>query len=454
MPQRPPLPAVGATTWRLTDLPVALPEAQAFSLRQSLLLATSAGFLAGYYVLPNQWFQLAWAMVLSVIWFMVGGLQDFTEGLRRDRWLIGMAGLVALLMLRSSVYYSPGTTVKDLWIGWGNSALLMGYALMLWQAARLPRALTAIGKPLVAVAAAAAVGSVIMFYGMDSETIFGSRLQNWFVYGGWNSACTGLTFGFAATWAAWGWNAASEKRDRRRWLCALIPLTLACLFTLSRGVLLALVAGHVVLLLVRGWRRSWQPLVLLFSTILLFQLAGPLLSGLAVKDASARLGITDQAEAARMVQGSVVSSNPLRDAVSRADNGRFGIYSAALGSMTTWQDWVLGKGLWADDDCWSCSLHWYPEHLHGVLVDAWVHGGLPGALALLGLIVWGWRRAIELARQGEDLWIMLAGFGCAGLMFDGDSAFALLTMPRYEPLLLWAPLIMASARFTQAAERA
>jgi hypothetical protein len=32
-------------------------------------------------------------------------------------------------------------------------------------------------------------------------------------------------------------------------------------------------------------------------------------------------------------------------------------------------------------------------------------------------------------------------------VFDGDSAFSLLTLPRFETLLLWVPLVIASARY-------
>jgi len=70
---------------------------------------------------------------------------------------------------------------------------------------------------------------------------------------------------------------------------------------------------------------------------------------------------------------------------------------------------------------------------------------LLGLLAILGC---GLRRCFLLARDGEELWFMLACFGCAGVIFDGDSAFSLLTIPRFETLILWVPLVIASARYT------
>ncbi|MDZ4287859.1 MAG: hypothetical protein U0984_07865, partial [Prosthecobacter sp.] len=197
-----------------------------------------------------------------------------------------------------------------------------------------------------------------------------------------------------------------------------------------------------------GWRRAWKPLAVLAVMVGLFQISGPLLSSVAVNDAATRLGVNDRAVAAQMVGDSSVSANPLRAMLERSDNGRFGIFEAGINSMTTWQDWTFGKGLWSSNDAWSCSLHWYPEHLHSVFLDALVRGGIPALAGLLFLLAWGMWRVIVLARRGEELWLMLVSFGICGLMFDGDSAFGLLTVPRYEPLLLWVPLVMASARFT------
>ncbi|MEN3943932.1 O-antigen ligase family protein [Prosthecobacter sp. SYSU 5D2] len=454
MPQRPPSSAVGATTWRLTDSPSALVDEGAFPLKQSLLLANMAGFLGGYYVLHNQWLQLGWGLVLAVLWMIAGGHADLAGALKSDRWMQAVAGLWALMLVRSSIMDSPGATLSGLWQGWGNSLLLMGFLLTLWQAALRPQVVSSVGKPLVAMATVAACVSLMVFYTVHPEGVFGARLRNWFVYGGWNSVNSGLTFGFAACWAAAGWNAAAGKSNRRRWMLALFPLYIATLLTLSRGALLALVCGHLTLLVAVGWRRSWKPVSLMFGCLLLFQVSAPLISHLAAKDASKRLGIPNASVAVEKFGDAVVSSNPMQTALTRSDNGRFLIYHAAVGSMTTWQDWLVGKGMWADDDCWSCSLHWYPEHLHGVFWDTFVHSGLPGVLGLLGLVLWGMKRAWFLAQNGEPVWIMLAGFGFSGLLFDGDSVWALITVARFEPLLFWTPLVIASARFTQLSARA
>jgi hypothetical protein len=81
-------------------------------------------------------------------------------------------------------------------------------------------------------------------------------------------------------------------------------------------------------------------------------------------------------------------------------------------------------------------------------MDALVRGGIPTLLGLLAILGWGFGRALVLAREGEELWFMLACYGCAGVFFDGDSAFSLLTVPRFEALILWVPLVIASARYS------
>lgn len=394
----------------------------------------------------NQWLQLGWFVLLTAAWLCAGGVQVFAEGLRRDAWLSCVCGLAFLMLVRSSILDSPGMTISDLWMGWIKTGGLVVMLLVFWQVARSPRVIQRMGLPMVGIAALAAGVSLVVFYVLDPEGMFGLRLKNWFVYGGLNSVCTGLTFGFAAIWAAACWNMAAGKKERRIWFIAMVPLLAGTLFTLSRGALLALVLSHASLFICCGWRRAWKPLLVLGMAIGLFQAGGPLMSALAVNSAAKRLGVEDHAVAARMIGDSVVSANPMSAMLERADNGRGIIFQAGLKSMSTWQDWAFGKGMWSANDFWSCSLPWYPEHLHSIFMDAFVRGGLPGILGLLFVIGWGCRRAVILARQGEELWLMLACFGIAGLMFDGDSAFALLTVPRYEPLILWVPLVMASSR--------
>jgi hypothetical protein len=286
-----------------------------------------------------------------------------------------------------------------------------------------------------------------VFYGLHPDALFGARLRNWLVFGGWNSVCTGLTFGFAAVWGTALWNRARDVRDRRLWLALTMVLLAATLFTLSRGALLALLCAHGVALLVCGWRLMWRPILLLLVALTLFLGLAPWLNDVALTHASTRFGLENRTAAAEQMADHVISPRPVEAMLRRGDTQRFEIYEAAIASLRGGSDWLLGKGLWSSNDQWSCALSWEPEHLHGIFMDALVRGGLPVLGGLLAVTVWGLRRAWCLARQGEEVWLMLACFGVAGVVFDGDTAFALLSVPRFEPLIFWVPLAAAAARY-------
>lgn len=447
MPPPPSSSTAGATTWRLTDSPAVSAEG-ATTLQNTLLLVNAAGFLGGYYVLYNQQTHIALGLILATIWLAVGGHTTLADGIRKDRWVQAVLILWSALLVRSTLIESPQLTLETMWEGWGNSCLLVGFLLTMWQAGSRPQISAALGRPVVATAAIAAVISLVVFYGIHPDGVFGARLKNWLVYGGWNSVNSGLTFGFAACWAASGWNAA-KGRSRRTWLLVTLVLHGATLLTLSRGAWLALICGHALLLISVGWRRAKKPVLLIVGVMALFQLSAPLISHLSAKDASKRLGIPNEKVAFEQLGDGVVPANPMQMAMTRSDNGRFLIYGSSFNSMTTWQDWLLGKGLWAHDDCWNCALHWNPEHLHSSFWDTFIHGGVISFAALLGIVAWGLKRAYHVAQWGEPTWIILCGYGLSGLLFDGDSIWALVTISRYEPLLFWTPLVIASARFTQ-----
>jgi hypothetical protein len=133
MPHRPSPPAVRSVTWPLTGPTAQVRDAGAI-LRQGLLLVNVTGFLAGYFVMYNQWMQLAWFGLLLAAWLGVGGFSDFTEGLRRDRWLTALGGLAFLMLVRSSVLESPGMSMGSLWLGWCSTFLMLAVLLMVWPA--------------------------------------------------------------------------------------------------------------------------------------------------------------------------------------------------------------------------------------------------------------------------------------------------------------------------------
>lgn len=421
------------------------------ALRQRLLFISTLGFLSGYYLLPNQWLHVGWMILMLAACIWGCGWSVLTAGLRQDAWLRLTGCWFFALLVRSSVLDSPGMRIEDLWAGWFHAALLLLVLGMLWQMAGQQTACRKITLPLTLMALLAAVTSILFFYVFADEALMGARLCNWFVFGGWNPVCTGLTFGFAAVWALNAWHSqppTGTVRGRRQfWLAVSVMLLLATLLTMSRGAVLALISASISLFFSQNWRRALRPLGLLAVCFLLFQHLAPAISNMGVTEISDRLAIPKTSVTKEVVADRIIAADPMARFIERADTGRFTIYSAALSSMTSWQDWLLGKGLWSANDFWSCSLPWNPEHLHSIYMDALVRGGLPGLLGLLFLTGWGLQRALRLAKRGEPLWLMLICYGVSGVLFDGASAFSALSISRYEMLIFWVPLVMASARY-------
>lgn len=444
------MPERSTTTADTTSWPLQ-PRVQAsVRVKQALLMVCSLGFLSGYYLMPNQWIHLGWMGLMLGTCFWVCGWQEMTEGLRDDVWLRTVTTWIFVLLVRSSLLDSPGMGIRDLWWGWFHAGLLLLVLGMLWQTALHQTVLKKLLLPLTSMALLAAVVSVLVFYVLGDKALVGVRLRNWFVFGGWNSVCTGMTFGFAAVWALDAWNTSGQTSwlNRLFWLLVSMALIFATLMTMSRGAAMSLTAAALSLAFSQNWRRVLRPQCLLVGCFLLFQFLAPLISSAGIQEISARLAIPTSEVTPEVVADQIISADPLARFIERGDTGRFIIYAAALSSMTSWQDWLWGKGLWSADDFWSCALHWYPEHLHSVFMDALVRGGLLGLIGLLFILGWGMLRAIRIARCGEPLWLMLICFGAAGVAFDGASAFTTLSVSRFEMLLFWVPLVMASARYS------
>lgn len=439
-----------ALTWRLAPATAMVGMGEQSQTQVRLVSFSIVGFLLGFYAMHNQWLQLGWMTACMVAVLATEARCLFWEAWRTDRWMQGVGMIFLLGMARSSLLDSPGMTFSSFLSGWLGSLLLLLTLSQLWQVGKQPRSPSWMGITLVFSATLTAVTSYVIFSLLADGSSIGMPLKNWFVYGGWNTVCTGMTFGFASLWASFRWResaATSARWKNLAWLLATMVLIFATLQTLSRGALMALVVAHVAWLLPQGWRAGWRPMALLIACMACFQLSAPILSRLATEEVAADLGVTAETVKSQIQDFGVIPPNPAMRALERGDNGRFAIYTAALSSMTTWQDWLLGKGLWASNDAWSCSLWWYPEHLHSVFMDAVVRGGVAALLGILCITYWGLKRAWLLAVEGESLWFVLACFGTSGLIFDGDSLFTLLSVPRFEPLLYWMPLVIASARF-------
>jgi O-antigen ligase len=214
-----------------------------------------------------------------------------------------------------------------------------------------------------------------------------------------------------------------------------VVLILALLFTRSRGGLLSLVVGHGVLLLMRGWRKMWLNWLVLVLAVAAFQACGPAINRYAESQAKLR------------AEESMATPAPINEMLDRADSGRLEIYRGGLAAIQNAKAWLIGIGQWGTDSQWRSRIdpEWRSDHLHSAYLATLVHGGLVGLVLLaltLGQGIW---RARLLAVGGDDLWLALLSYGCAALLFDGQTFTRMNSLPLFEPFLLTFPLVLAAS---------
>jgi hypothetical protein len=311
--------------------------------------------------------------------------------------------------------------------------LLAVFTVLIWHAGKRAGELEALGQWTGLVAAFAALVSFVLFYLVLPGHVFGERLMNWFVYGGWNPVSTGLTLGFAAMWLV----CLRERPEAPHWrvlmTTALIVLLLAVCFTRSRGALFAVLVGHGVLTCMRGARRTWRPWALLLGAIAIFVSSGPVVGRIAEWQTSAP------------APSGVVTVKPVAEMLQRGDAGRFDLYRRAMQTMTGPERWIFGIGQWGPEEACCRSLSKLQYHLHSGFFATFIHGGLVGLGLLFAVLSIGVRRALSLARGGQDTWLVLLAYGCAGLLFDGQTFASLTSVPQMETLIFAFPLAAAAS---------
>lgn len=396
------------------------------------------GYLAGFSVLPNEWFHLGWLLLVGSVTFVwkENSVQRLRQPVHLGACLI--AAFLLWMTLRScfSEAFLQGHASGEVMRGMLGSLLLALFCALTWQMARDRETLRTTGWITGVLAGCAALISLMLTYFVLLGHMAGERLVNLLVHGGLNPICTGLIFGFSAVWlAALVEGKVLPMPHRLAW--ALIALLhLAAFFSGSRGVMLALTCGHAALLRALGWRRGSAALGVFLITGMLYFTSAPLLARIAVW----------RAESAVVIEAPALTHH-IHKAVERGDNGRFDIYRAGWNAIDNlW----LGTGQWGVRDVWQCELQPDPcsmmTHLHSAFFATFVHGGIIGAALLLALLLQAWRCARNLARQGDATWPALLAFGCGGLLFDGESLTSLATAPRFEGLLFWLPVLVVLAR--------
>ena len=405
------------------------------------MVVSLTGFLTGYHLMWNQWLQLAW-LVATLLPALISSplLSSEWRLLVKDRFIRRSALFIGYMTLRSVAEEPYEVSARPDEIGvWllGVVALVL-FAWLAWSVARQPRGLWHAGLWTGLAAAFAVLISVIVFYFIAPGHVLGSRLCNVFVYGGWNAVCTGLGFASASIWLACLRPEFSRPSNRLLVTVAHGTLVAGVFFTASRGALVAVLIAHAALLMLRGWQRTRTTMMVLAGVLLSLQLSAPLVHRIAVAQVQAAPGF---------------AHNPLKEFVERKDNGRLGIYKAALQSLEGRDEIIFGLGQWGTDRIWSRKLTWQPEHLHSVLLATFVHGGTIGVLLLFSVISAGFRNAWFLAARGQDTCFALLCGGCVGLFFDGQTLTTILSVPRVEPLLFWFPLFAAASLAAKAKSR-
>lgn len=395
-----------------------------------------AGYLLGCFLLPSDGLRVLWLAVSMPLACLCIRWPPRWPEVKRDSVRLWALHFLCWMTVRSLLGYGMVDGASGMVAaGWLlGTALLAAFAALVWYAARNPQELESLGRWVGLAAAGAAGVSFVLFYILLPDHSFGERLMNAFPYGGLNPVSTGLTFGFAALWLACLLERGGTQRDRMLMTCALAVLLVAVCFTRSRGALLALLTGNVVFTATRGLRRTWLQWGLFVGAFALFAASGPLVERVAAWQIQSR---TPDSE--------VMTVQPVTEMVHRGDAGRFELYSRALQALTGPERWLLGIGQWGPEEACCRSLSRLQYHLHSSFLATLVHGGLIGCALLLVLLGLGTRRALSLARRGQDLWLVLLSYGCTGLLFDGQTFTSLTSIPQIETLIFAFPLVAAAA---------
>ena len=185
--------------------------------------------------------------------------------------------------------------------------------------------------------------------------------------------------------------------------------------------MLAMLVAHLVLLLVRGWRRGGVTFAIFAAIATSYLLAAPHFP-------SAEL------------------ESPMQTVLGRADNGRFQIYEAGWKAVSERDAIVVGLGEWGSRAMWTPHLPPDPSglmhHLHSVIVATATSGGLIG-LGLAALLFFFVARAALRVCHSDPALLVLFAYGAMGLSVDGQTLTSLASLPRFEGLLFWVPAFLA-----------
>lgn len=377
-------------------------------------------FLAGYHAFQNIWLHLLWFGVTVALPYFAYRSQPFP---RKFPPFLKAAGLFCALMLLVSL--RPGLSWWRLPLALGDTVLFLLFLHAAYQLGhRRERVRNRTLEVIVITAGVTALISFLIFYFLPGKQFPKTRLENVVVHFGLAPVLTGMLFASAGLTAAILACRESNPRSRRHWLGWEALLLFAALCAQSRGAVLAFLIGLFVLIIFQFHKKLLAPLAVILIVGASYQWLVPMLT--APKDA----GIAKVA----------TPNNPAKSMVGRKDAGRFKLYEIILNRMNPPLDYVIGSGRWANDEAKPPEQHWHAHHPHSVYLATFYRGGALGLLALGAVMIAGLLPCLSEARAGRPAWLVLAFFGMAAFVVDGDDLTTLASMPRVEPLLFWFPL--------------
>ena len=383
------------------------------------------------FVMPIHWAPPMWMIGWALVALIKGG-ELFHWPSRQGR-AVPLLAMVFLGWMWSSVFYGVPPGWQEPVLTALNCLSLMLFLLGVWRLARRPSRLEWMLRGIIGIGVFTALVSIPVHYLLRGHTLPADRLENVIPYcfHGLYAVNSGMIWAFAGVAAAAGFTQTESPRQRTLLALSLAVLVAAVFLTQTRGALLGLGAALVILMLTRPLPR-WSPVIAVIALTGWTCQNLPVLLPAAFKPTAADTGM--------------LLATPGDHMLSRADSGRLGLYQELWRRVEGAAEVVMGRGFWANDTTAPIETGWPAPHPHGAFISTAYHGGIIG-LVLLGLLIWaGARRSIWLARKGIDVrWLAFLAAGGASLCFDGHTLAMFQTVPLFEPLLFWLPLIAGAS---------
>lgn len=394
--------------------------------RPWLLHFALIGWVTGFWWCRGRWEHELWmqwvvlpvfAMNADRVWALwKEWLGVLGEGGRENLWWFGLFSLIEWQ------FWVTGLRTGDWWGGAGSGKDLILLVILISSLVLLARSAQAVAllwRSVVGVAFVAIAVSAIQFYSHYQVSEERFRLV-WRYAPGFNAVTTGILVGFALV-AAIG--SVLEGFRFSKWMRIFVLFFLGGTLAASesRGALLAVFMAFAVF--------GVQPFLMVPRL-----LWGQVFFSRVVTLLPAVFGYLGYWLLALRVGG---SSGEL---VSRGSAGRLDIYQAYLADLSV-LDWVTGKG--SVPSLPAEELGWFVHHPHSAYLGQLVGYGVIGTATLIVILLTGlWR-----IRARPELSLVV--FGLAVCLCDGGLMFSVLSLARWELLVVLAPLVIGMARSPQ-----